>query len=148
MSSASNDACRAVSVLASTEDAKLLALRSVRAAITVALGGKDAPQLSTGVVQGIVAALTRILVPVLAQAGRGQAEGSQVAFSWLDTSLACAAEVAQVCGRFSLTAGAGHPDRQKDEIIFTCIAASVRRIWVSGSSAEHALIAVERNEES
>lgn len=83
-------------MLASTEDAKLLALRSVRAAITVALGGPDPPKLSTGVVQGVVAALSRILMPLLAQAAREAAEGSQIAFSWLDTSLACAAEVAQV----------------------------------------------------
>jgi hypothetical protein len=88
--------CRAVSVLASNEDARLLALRSVRAAITVAVGAPEPPQLSTGVVQGVVGALSCILTPMLAQAARGADENSPVAFSWLGTSLACAAEVAQV----------------------------------------------------
>jgi hypothetical protein len=87
---------RAVSVLGSTEDARLLALRSVRAAITVAARGLESPpQLGTAVVQGVVATLLHTLQPTLAQAGKGAEHSHPIAFSWLGSSLASLAEVAQ-----------------------------------------------------
>ncbi len=89
-------------MLVSTEDARQAALRAVRAAIAVSLGAADAPQMGTAVVAATVAALSRALLPPLAQAAKGSRGGGMVAsFSWLGASLSSAAEVAQVRSTFS-----------------------------------------------
>ncbi len=89
---------RAVGVLVSTEDARQAALRAVRGAIAVSLrGGDAAPQLGASVIAGVAAALSRALLPPLAQAAKGARSDDGVAsFSWLGACLSSAAEVAQV----------------------------------------------------
>lgn len=89
-------ACRAASILASTEDARLQALRSLAAAVAIAYKGSGQPPAGLPLVSSAVDALSRALLPVLAHAARGQGDSAGVAFSWLSASMAAAAEIAQV----------------------------------------------------
>ncbi len=88
--------CRATSILASTEDARLEALRSLTAAVAVAYRGSSQPPAGLPVVSAAADALSRALMPVLAHVARGQSDTAGVAFSWLSSSTAAAAEVSQV----------------------------------------------------
>ena len=96
--------CRATSILASTEDARLEALRSLTAAVAVAYRGSGQPPAGLPLVSAAVDALSRALMPVLAHVARGQGDTTGVAFSWLSSSNAAAAEVSQVLdpGMYSL----------------------------------------------
>ena len=85
-----------MSILASTEDARLEALRSLAAAVAVAYRGDGRSPAGVPLVSAAVDALSRALLPVLAQAARGQGDEDGIAFSWLSTSMAAAAETSQV----------------------------------------------------
>ena len=87
--------CRATSILASTEDARLDALCSLTAAVAVAYRGSG-PPAGLPLVSASVDALSRVLLPVLEHAARGQGDAPGVAFSWLCASMAAAAEISQV----------------------------------------------------
>ena len=87
---------RATSILASTEDARLEALRSLTAAVAVAYRGSAQPPAGLPLVSAAADALARALMPVLAHTARGQGDTAGVAFSWLSSSTAAAAEVSQV----------------------------------------------------
>ena len=88
--------CRATSILASTEDARLDALRALTAAVAVAYRGSGQPPAGLPLVSAAADALSRALMPVLAHAARGQGDTAGIAFSWLSSSTAAAAEVSQV----------------------------------------------------
>ncbi|CAK0783823.1 hypothetical protein CVIRNUC_007023 [Coccomyxa viridis] len=88
---------RAMSILASTEDARLEALRSLAAAVAVAYRGDGRSPAGLPLVSAAVDALSRALLPVLAQAARGQGDEDGIAFSWLSSSMAAAAETSQIC---------------------------------------------------
>ena len=98
---------RAMSILASTEDARLEALRSLAAAVAVAYRGNARSPAGLPLVSAAVDALSRALLPILAQAARGQGDVDGIAFSWLSSSMAAAAETSQVGAedRVFLTAG-------------------------------------------
>ena len=85
-----------MSILASTEDARLEALRSLAAAVAVAYRGDGRPPAGLPLVSAAVDALSRALLPIMAQAARGQGDVDGVAFSWLSSSMAAAAETSQV----------------------------------------------------
>ena len=85
-----------MSILASTEDARLEALRSLAAAVAVAYRGNGRSPAGLPLVSAAVDALSRALLPSLAQAARGQGDVDGVAFSWLSSSMAAAAETSQV----------------------------------------------------
>ena len=87
-----NDApCRAMSVMASFEDARLLALRSLTAAYMVAKPQAVPVAISTIPMESVAATLQ----PLLDADGSSKASSS-AAFSCHDASLECAVEVAQV----------------------------------------------------
>ena len=88
--------CRATSILASTEDARLEALRSLTAAVAVAFRGSGQPPAGLPLVSAAVDALSRVLLPILAHAAKGQGDAAGIAFSWLSSSMAAAAEISQV----------------------------------------------------
>lgn len=88
--------CRATSILASTEDARLEALRSLTAAVAVAFRGSGQPPAGLPLVSAAVDALSRALLPILAPAAKGQGDAAGIAFSWLSSSMAAAAEISQV----------------------------------------------------
>ena len=88
-----------MSILASTEDARLEALRSLAAAVAVAYRGNGQPAAGLPLVSAAVDALSRALLPILAQAARGQGDVDGIAFSWLSSSVAAAAETSQVSAK-------------------------------------------------
>ena len=88
--------CRAMSILASTEDARLEALRSLAAAVAVAYRGNGRSPAGLPLVSAAVDALSRALLPILAQAARGQGDVDGISFSWLSSSMTAAAETSQV----------------------------------------------------
>ena len=80
----------------STEDARLEALRSLAAAMAVAYRGNGRPPAGLPLVSAAVDALSRALLPILDQAAKGQGDVDGIAFSWLSSSMAAAAEISQV----------------------------------------------------
>ena len=96
-----------MSILASTEDARLEALRSLAAAIAVAYRGDGRPAAGLPLVSAAMDALSRALLPVLAQAAKGQGDVDCIAFSWLSSSMAAAAETSQVDAEYHVVPTAG-----------------------------------------
>ncbi|KAK9846575.1 hypothetical protein WJX81_006919 [Elliptochloris bilobata] len=94
------DSMRAVSVAVSLADARLLALRSLRAAAATAargpLSAQPKPAAAAAAAVDAAAALGAVLAPLLADAAAGEDPGAGTAIGWLRARLALAAEVAEV----------------------------------------------------
>ncbi|KAK9819662.1 hypothetical protein WJX72_000881 [[Myrmecia] bisecta] len=94
---------RATSVMASVEDARLLALQSLRALITISgKGSKPGPQqalqlaVPASLMQDVLAGLDASLRPLLLDSGANSSGSVSLVYSWHAASLAFAAEVAQL----------------------------------------------------
>jgi len=91
---------RAVSAAGSLADARLLALRSLRAAAATSArgppGAQPRPAAAAAAAADAAGALRGCLAPLLADARAGEDPGAGTAVGWLRARLALAAEVAEV----------------------------------------------------